>query len=174
MGNRIYRKPGAKPDETSSRLVKKRLNAANVPQAAIQRFAKGAATPEDLLILQQTLGNEAVTDLLAQNGKVPGLENASAPAGQPTVQRQDSMDEDEGEELSAIDPPEKEQEEESGGMWGGLKKAWGWLKEKMFGGDEADTDDRTTPETGSEPYEMPPYYEPPTEETGEWADEEFA
>ena len=168
MGKRTYRKPGAKPDETSSRLVKKRLKVANVPQAAIQHIAEGAATPEDLLTLQQTLGNEAVTDLLSQDGNGSGLESASGPSA---VQRQD---EDEGEELSAIDPPEKEQEEESGGMWGGMKKAWGWLKEKMFGGDEADTDDRTTPETGSEPYEMPPYYEPPTEETGEWADEEFA
>ncbi len=45
MGKRTYRKPGAKPDEASSRLVKKKLKAANAPQAAIQRFAKGAGTP---------------------------------------------------------------------------------------------------------------------------------
>jgi hypothetical protein len=52
---------------------------------AIQRTARGMTSPDDLLALQQTLGNQAVGSLLAGHGKQPPAPRREA--GQRPVQR---------------------------------------------------------------------------------------
>lgn len=165
MGQRKYKKHPAKPDQKKVKLALNRLKAEGLPQAAIQRFADGTQTPEDILVLQKTLGNEAVADLLSQGHRAPGLES-----GPPTVQRQDPMEYEE-EPMAAVDGPEEK--EESGGFWGGLKKAWGWFKENVLGGGKSKTEQTTTPESGTPPEYTPQegiedYYE---DEAGEWTEE---
>lgn len=164
MGQRKYKKHPAKPDQKKDELALNRLKAEGMPQAAIQRFADGTQTPEDILVLQKTLGNEAVADLLSQSHRAPSLESRP-----PTVQRQDPMDEE--EPIAAVDGPEEK--EESGGFWGGLKKAWGWFKENVLGGGKSKTEQTTTPESGT-----PPEYTPQEgieeeyeDEAGEWTEE---
>jgi hypothetical protein len=165
MGQRRYKRHQAKPDQKRDKLALKQLKAEGMPQAAIQRFADGAQTPEDILVLQKTLGNEAVANLLSQGDRAPGLESGPPP----TVQRQDPMEYEE-EPIAAVPKPDKE--EESGGLWGGLKKAWGWFKENVLGGGKSKTDQTPTPESGTPPDYTPQegieeYYE----ESGEWTEE---
>ena len=165
MGQRKYKKHQAKPDQKKDKLALNRLKAEGMPQAAIQRFADGSQTPEDILVLQKTLGNGAVAGLLSQGHRAPGLESGPVP----TVQRQDPMEEE--EPMAAVDGPEEK--EESGGLWGGLKKAWGWFKENVLGGGKSKTDQTTTPKSGTPPEYTPQegIEEEHEDEAGEWTEE---
>lgn len=166
MDQRRYKRHPAKPGQKKDSMALERLKATSMPQAAVQRFADGAQTPDDILVLQKTLGNEAVADLLAQGGQAAGPESGPPP----TVQRQDPMDEE--EPIAAVDGPGKK--EESGGFWGGLKSAWGWFQENVLGGGKSKTGQTptpTTPESGSQPVDTPQEGIEESGESGEWTEE---
>jgi hypothetical protein len=153
MGKGTYKRHRAKPEQTTQRLALKPLKIASRHQAAVQRIAIGALRPDDLLALQKTLGNKAVAGLLAQAGHGPGLESTPAPA----VQRQDSMDEE--EHITAVDAPNKK--DEDGGIWGHMKEAWAKIQSEQ----------KTTPESGSEPAYSPQEGTEDPVDSGEWTEE---
>jgi len=88
-----------------------------------------------------------------ESGNGPGLESTPAPA----VQRQDSMDEE--EHISAVDAPNKK--DEDGGIWGHMKEKWAKIQSEQ----------KTTPESGSEPAYSPQEGTEDPVDSGEWTEE---
>lgn len=156
MGKSSLRRRRAKPELAVVRSTPSRRLNVRSPQASIQRFAAGTLSPDDLLTLQKTLGNERVAGLLVEAGHVPGREGSSI---QP-VQRQDSHEEDEVSDV-----------EEDGGLWGHMKSAWSWFKNNMLGGGQSEGEQTTTPESGSQTDYGPQEGVEDSEDTGEWTEE---